>query len=143
VRRGLIARRRKQADRLRGSLGLVVILVVLAIAVALFVALPVLGLALWALVSTVFVGLVIGALGRLVVPGRQSIGLLATLLVGLVGSIVGGYVGNHVLLLNRALTVLLEIGVAASMVAVFSGVGRLQRRREPPRLDSPNSYPYK
>ena len=35
-------------------------------------------------------GLVIGALARLIVPGRQSLGIFATLLLGAVGSVIGG-----------------------------------------------------
>jgi uncharacterized membrane protein YeaQ/YmgE (transglycosylase-associated protein family) len=35
-------------------------------------------------------GLVIGALARLIVPGRQTLGILATLGLGLVGSLIGG-----------------------------------------------------
>ncbi|WP_235935109.1 GlsB/YeaQ/YmgE family stress response membrane protein [Candidatus Laterigemmans baculatus] len=36
-------------------------------------------------------GLIIGAIARLLVPGRQSIGLLATMALGVVGSFVGGF----------------------------------------------------
>jgi len=39
-------------------------------------------------------GLVFGALGRLLVPGRQSMGILATILAGIAGSIVGGFVAR-------------------------------------------------
>lgn len=35
-------------------------------------------------------GLVIGALARLLKPGEQNLGLLATLGLGLVGSLIGG-----------------------------------------------------
>jgi uncharacterized membrane protein YeaQ/YmgE (transglycosylase-associated protein family) len=35
-------------------------------------------------------GLVIGALARLIVPGKQNLGILATLLLGAVGSVIGG-----------------------------------------------------
>jgi uncharacterized membrane protein YeaQ/YmgE (transglycosylase-associated protein family) len=35
-------------------------------------------------------GLVIGALARLIVPGRQNLGILATMLLGAVGSVIGG-----------------------------------------------------
>jgi uncharacterized membrane protein YeaQ/YmgE (transglycosylase-associated protein family) len=35
-------------------------------------------------------GLIIGALARLIVPGKQRLGLLATLALGLVGSVIGG-----------------------------------------------------
>lgn len=38
-------------------------------------------------------GLVIGALARLLVPGRDAMSLPATLLLGVVGSIVGGLIG--------------------------------------------------
>ncbi|MGY1747141.1 GlsB/YeaQ/YmgE family stress response membrane protein [Blastococcus sp. SYSU D00695] len=39
-------------------------------------------------------GLVIGALARLITPGRQHLGILATLLLGVVGSVIGGVVAN-------------------------------------------------
>jgi uncharacterized membrane protein YeaQ/YmgE (transglycosylase-associated protein family) len=39
-------------------------------------------------------GLVVGLLARLLVPGRQRMGLLMTLALGVVGSIVGGAVAN-------------------------------------------------
>ena len=35
-------------------------------------------------------GLIIGALARLIKPGKQNLGIIATLLLGLVGSIIGG-----------------------------------------------------
>lgn len=40
-----------------------------------------------------FVGLVAGAIARLLVPGRQALGFWGTLLLGLAGSIVGGFIG--------------------------------------------------
>lgn len=103
------------------------IFILVAIFVALFVALPLLGLAVGAVVSAVVVGLVIGALGRLVVPGRQPIGLVRTALLGLIGSIVGSFVGYHVLGIG-AFSILLEIAIAAAAVALYSGRrGRAQR----------------
>jgi uncharacterized membrane protein YeaQ/YmgE (transglycosylase-associated protein family) len=39
-------------------------------------------------------GLVIGALARLIKPGRQNLGVLATLGLGLVGSLIGGLVAQ-------------------------------------------------
>ena len=35
-------------------------------------------------------GLIIGALARLIMPGRQNLSILATLVLGLVGSVIGG-----------------------------------------------------
>lgn len=40
------------------------------------------------------IGLVAGALARLLVPGRDPMGLLATLVLGLVGSVLGGLVAR-------------------------------------------------
>lgn len=39
-------------------------------------------------------GLVIGALARLLKPGRQRLSLLATLLLGVVGALIGGVVAS-------------------------------------------------
>lgn len=39
-------------------------------------------------------GLVVGAVARLIKPGKQDLSLLATLLLGVVGSIVGGLVAS-------------------------------------------------
>jgi uncharacterized membrane protein YeaQ/YmgE (transglycosylase-associated protein family) len=97
-------------------------LILFVILLALFVALPLAGMALWALWTTIVVGLILGALGRLIVPGPQRIGLLATLIAGLCGSILGGFLGQHVLDAGRFVTVLLEIGVAAVAVAAFAAV---------------------
>lgn len=40
------------------------------------------------------VGLVAGALARFLVPGRDPMGFLGTLLLGLVGSLIGGFLGQ-------------------------------------------------
>lgn len=103
------------------------LLALLAVLVLLFIVLPLLGMALWAFLTTLVVGLVIGALARLVVPGRQAMGLLSTIGCGLIGSIVGGFLGQHVLHRSGLVTVLLEIVVAAVAVALLGGSGRRRR----------------
>jgi uncharacterized membrane protein YeaQ/YmgE (transglycosylase-associated protein family) len=40
------------------------------------------------------IGLIAGALARLIMPGKDPMGLLATIVLGIVGSIVGGLVSN-------------------------------------------------
>jgi uncharacterized membrane protein YeaQ/YmgE (transglycosylase-associated protein family) len=47
--------------------------------------------------SWILFGLVAGAVARLVVRGRQEIGCLATVAVGIVGALIGGLVGEIVL----------------------------------------------
>jgi uncharacterized membrane protein YeaQ/YmgE (transglycosylase-associated protein family) len=41
------------------------------------------------IISAIFIGIVIGVLGRLVVPGRQRIGVLWTIAVGIVAALIG------------------------------------------------------
>jgi len=43
------------------------------------------------IVSLVIIGLIAGALARLIVPGRQDLSVPATMLIGIVGSFVGGF----------------------------------------------------
>ena len=45
------------------------------------------------IVSIVVIGLIAGALARLVVPGRQEISILMTIVLGIIGSFVGGFLG--------------------------------------------------
>ncbi len=41
------------------------------------------------IITAILIGIVVGVLGRLVVPGRQNIGALVTILVGIVSALVG------------------------------------------------------
>ena len=43
---------------------------------------------------TLIVGLIVGALARLLVPGQEHLGLLTTSLLGVVGSFVGGFLAS-------------------------------------------------
>lgn len=45
------------------------------------------------IVSLIIVGLIAGAVARLVVPGKQNISIPMTILIGIVGSFVGGFLG--------------------------------------------------
>jgi uncharacterized membrane protein YeaQ/YmgE (transglycosylase-associated protein family) len=56
-----------------------------------------LGLIVW----LALIGLIAGAIARLLVPGRQNMGILTTIIVGIVGSFVGGFLG-YVLFHNNA-----------------------------------------
>lgn len=45
------------------------------------------------IVSIIVIGLIAGALARLVVPGRQDMSIVATIVLGIVGSFIGGFLG--------------------------------------------------
>ena len=45
------------------------------------------------IVSLIVIGLIAGAVARLLIPGRQNIGVLMTIMLGIVGSFIGGFLG--------------------------------------------------
>ncbi|GAB6898693.1 GlsB/YeaQ/YmgE family stress response membrane protein [Kineosporia succinea] len=45
------------------------------------------------IITLIVVGLIAGAVARLLVPGRQSMSILTTIVIGIVGSFVGGFLG--------------------------------------------------
>ena len=96
---------------------MVVLIVVLLV---LLVVLPIVGWALWLLVSAALVGAIIGGLARLVLPGRQEIGIFSTVVIGWIGSLFGSLIGRHLFHVGSFLTVLCEIAVAAGLVLVAS-----------------------
>jgi uncharacterized membrane protein YeaQ/YmgE (transglycosylase-associated protein family) len=72
------------------------------------------------MIGFIVAGLVIGLLARLLLPGRQRIGLLWTLLLGVVGAVVGGTVAN---LLGTG--DVMELNVVGFIVAVVAAVALL------------------
>jgi uncharacterized membrane protein YeaQ/YmgE (transglycosylase-associated protein family) len=46
------------------------------------------------IISAIVIGIVIGVLGRLVVPGRQRIGILWTILVGIIAALIGSAIAG-------------------------------------------------
>lgn len=79
------------------------------------------------IVTMVVVGLIVGALARLVVPGRNPIGIGMTILLGIVGAIVGGIIGRAIHA-GWLVTLVLEVAVAAGLVYALSGSTRRRRR---------------
>lgn len=46
---------------------------------------------MWTVVVTIIVGAVVGALARLVLPGKQSISTVVTVVLGVLGSLIGSW----------------------------------------------------
>jgi uncharacterized membrane protein YeaQ/YmgE (transglycosylase-associated protein family) len=44
------------------------------------------------ILSWIIVGLIAGALARLIMPGRDPMGIIATIVLGIIGSLIGGFV---------------------------------------------------
>ena len=47
------------------------------------------------IIGTIIVGLIVGALARLVMPGEQKMGWILTCLLGIAGSMLAGFVGQQ------------------------------------------------
>jgi len=45
------------------------------------------------IITIIIVGLIAGALARLIVPGKQDMSIPMTILIGIIGSFVGGFLG--------------------------------------------------
>ncbi len=48
------------------------------------------------IIYTIVIGLIIGAVAKLLMPGKDPGGCIITILIGLAGSFVGGYLGQAV-----------------------------------------------
>ncbi|MDT0463769.1 GlsB/YeaQ/YmgE family stress response membrane protein [Streptomyces gibsoniae] len=75
------------------------------------------------IISALVIGLVIGVLGRLVVPGRQHIGVLWTIVVGIVAAFIGSGIAAAFGVANTKgvdwIEWLIQIGLAALGVAAL------------------------
>ena len=69
------------------------------------------------MIGFIVFGLVVGFLARAVVPGKQRLTLLTTLVLGLIGSVVGGLVANAI-----GTGDILELNVVGSIVAIAAAV---------------------
>jgi len=78
--------------------------------------------------GAILVGLVIGALGRLVVPGRQPIGCLLTILLGIAGSFGGLAIANALQVAWWGFVLIFQVAVAAVGVALVASSMRGRRR---------------
>ncbi len=76
------------------------------------------------IIVLIIIGLIIGALARLVVPGRNPIGLLMTLLLGVVGAVVGGLIANAVGIDSAIVRFLIALAIAAVLVFALTGFQR-------------------
>ena len=48
------------------------------------------------IITAIIVGLIVGALGRLVIPGRQNISILLTMVIGVVAALLGTVLANAI-----------------------------------------------
>lgn len=73
------------------------------------------------IIGLLVVGLIIGALARLLKPGRQALGLVATLALGVVGALIGGVIAG--LLGTGSIWELDFLGFVVAVIAALLLVG--------------------
>jgi uncharacterized membrane protein YeaQ/YmgE (transglycosylase-associated protein family) len=82
------------------------------------------------IVGWIITGLVIGGLARLLVPGRQHIGILLTLLIGIAGALIGGLITAAIIGAGHVIvTFIVSLIVAALLVSAFTSNGYAHYRR--------------
>jgi uncharacterized membrane protein YeaQ/YmgE (transglycosylase-associated protein family) len=86
------------------------------------------------IISAIVVGLIIGALARLVLPGRQAVPIWLTILVGFVGAIIGTFLAKALGVDTSTkgldfLEIVCQVVVAAAGIALVSGGFRGRSRR--------------
>jgi uncharacterized membrane protein YeaQ/YmgE (transglycosylase-associated protein family) len=91
----------------------------------------VIGFILWLLL----VGLIAGAVARLLVPGRDPMGILGTILLGVVGSFIGGFLGYVLFGKDLDEGALQASGIVGSIIGaviallIYRAITRRTRRR--------------
>lgn len=98
---------------------MIVLVVVVAIVLLLVVGWLVVGL-VFKLLWWALVGLAIGALARLILPGKQQISLLATAGAGIAAALLGGILA-HALHVGSVLQFVIAVAVAAGLIAALAG----------------------
>jgi uncharacterized membrane protein YeaQ/YmgE (transglycosylase-associated protein family) len=77
-------------------------------------------------ISALIVGLIIGALGRMVLPGRQNIPVWLTIVVGIVAALIGTALARGMGLADTEgvdwTEILIQVVLAALGVALVSGI---------------------
>ena len=79
------------------------------------------------ILGAILVGLIVGALARLVMPGKQNIGVIMTVLLGVVGSFLGTWISYKLGHSNqnggfKIIPFLVGIVVAALLIAAYLGI---------------------
>ena len=73
------------------------------------------------IVSIIVVGLIAGAVARLLIPGKQSMSVVMTIVLGIVGSFVGGFLGYLLFGKDAAQGFLQPAGIIGSIIGAVIG----------------------
>jgi uncharacterized membrane protein YeaQ/YmgE (transglycosylase-associated protein family) len=68
---------------------------------------------------TLFIGLIVGAVAKLLMPGRDPGGIIVTILLGIAGAFVGGFIGRALGVYGPNTPVGFIMSVIGAMVLLF------------------------
>jgi uncharacterized membrane protein YeaQ/YmgE (transglycosylase-associated protein family) len=90
-------------------------------------------LTLFGIITALIVGLIVGALGRLVVPGRQNIPIWLTMVIGVVAALLGTVLARAIGIATETngidwMELLVQVLLAAVGVALVAGLHGRSRR---------------
>jgi len=71
------------------------------------------------IITMIIVGLIAGFLARAIVPGRQSMSVLATIVLGIIGSFVGGFLGYLIFHKDASQGALQPAGIICSIIGAI------------------------
>lgn len=74
---------------------------------------------LWFIITLIIVGAIAGFLARLIVPGRDAMGVVATIVLGIVGSFVGGFLGYLIFGRDASEGALQPSGIIGSIIGAI------------------------
>ena len=81
------------------------------------------------IISAIIIGLIIGALGRLVVPGRQPIPIWLTIVIGIIAAFIGAFIAGALGYANGGIPwVLLVIQIIVAAIGVVIAANLYARR---------------
>lgn len=70
-------------------------------------------------IAWILIGLVAGALAKLIMPGKDPGGLIVTILLGIAGSFIGGYVAHAVGLVGGGLIGTIFFATIGALILLF------------------------
>jgi uncharacterized membrane protein YeaQ/YmgE (transglycosylase-associated protein family) len=71
------------------------------------------------IIVLLIVGLICGAIARLLMPGRDSIGIVGTIVLGIVGSFVGGFIQNLIEYHTASIHSFHPVGIIGSIIGAW------------------------
>ena len=71
------------------------------------------------IVILIVIGLIAGAIARLLLPGRDPMGLLGTIALGVLGSFVGGFLQNLLFYHTMSIHLIHPVGIIGSIIGAF------------------------